>query len=184
MMFKKLKIKLKEKAYKKYIAEHKQAVQDALVELVMCEELSYLWENEEFYNKLVDRIADHDSSKYCEEEFDAYRKYFYPIDEEEKANAKDEFEKAWQHHLKYNDHHWQHRKNNNTFSENNQLAVLENICDWLAMGYKFGNRPCDYYEENKDKIVLHKLDKAFLEKIIYALEKDTEVISYNYGKLK
>lgn len=184
MIFKKLKIKMKERKYRNYIDTHKAAVQDAFVEMVMCEELKYLWESEDFYNQMVDRIADHDLSKFSDEEFDAYRRYFFPVNEEEKANAKEDFDKAWQHHLKYNDHHWQHRKDNKAFSEKDQLAVLENVCDWLGMGYIFGDRPYEYYEEHKDEIILHKLDKEFLEKVIYALEKDTDSDTYNYGKRK
>jgi len=184
MIFKKIKTKIKEKEYLNYITEHKSNVHDALVEMVMCEELAYLWEDENFYNKMIDRIVDHDKSKFEAEEFNAYRKYFYPINEEEKELAKEEFEKAWQHHLENNDHHWQHRTNAVEFTEETQLAILENVCDWLAMGYKFDNRPYNYYEKNKKEIILPEKDKKFLEMVIYALEKNCKAMTYNYGKRK
>ena len=184
MILKKLKIKLKERAYKNYIVAHQMAIHDAFVEMVMCEELRYLWDDQEFYNKMVDRIAAHDNSKFSEEEFEAYRKYFYPIDEKEKSEVKDAFDKAWQHHLECNDHHWQHRKDSTEFTEETQLAILENVCDWMAMGYVFGDRPYEYYEEHKEAITLPSKDKEFLEFVIYALEKDCESANYNYGKRK
>ena len=54
-----------------------------------------------------------------------------------------------------------------------QIDILENVCDWLAMGYTFGDRPYQYYEKNKDKINLPKKDREFLEKIIYeGIDKD------------
>ena len=184
MILKKLKIKLKERAYKNYIVAHQMAIYDAFVEMVMCEELRYLWDDQEFYNKMIDRIAAHDNSKFSEEEFEAYRKYFYPIDEKEKSEVKDAFDKAWQHHLECNDHHWQHRKDSTEFTEETQLAILENVCDWMAMGYVFGDRPYEYYEEHKEAITLPSKDKEFLEFVIYALEKDCESANYNYGKRK
>lgn len=184
MLFEQIKIKLKEKDYKKYIYEHRAAIADAFTEMVMCEELHYLWENEEFYNKMVDRITEHDMSKFSKEEFDAYRKYYHPINEQEKEAAAQEFELAWEHHKKVNDHHWQHRKDFLDFTENTQLAILENVCDWLAMGYVFGNRPYEYYEQHKDNISLPEKDRTFLEMVIYALEKDIKSETYNYGKRK
>ena len=144
MLFKNLKIKKKEKEYLQYLSNHILAVKEGLMELVMCEELNYLWEDEEFYNKLLDRVNNHDASKYSEEEFNAYRKFYYPINEEEKNQSKEEFQKAWDHHLQHNDHHWQARSNYTEFTDDTKLAILENVCDWLAMGYMYGNRPFDY----------------------------------------
>jgi hypothetical protein len=35
-----------------------------------------------------------------------------------------------------NDHHWQARTNDTDFTINTKLACLENIMDWLAVGYE------------------------------------------------
>lgn len=60
------------------------------------------------------KINVHDSSKYTPEEFDAYRRRFFPTDQEKRLDAIDpiiadaaeeNFEQAWKHHCLNNDHH-------------------------------------------------------------------------------
>lgn len=172
-IFKKIKrfflIKKQEYKYKKYIKEHRDNVFKAFLEMQKCP-LIYQYCDEKLIEKLKSRILIHDMSKYSKEEFDAYRKNFFPINNSEKENNKENFEKAWQHHWQNNPHHWQYRQNKKDFSKENDediLNVLENICDWLAMGYKFNDRPYQYYEKNKEKILLNKEETKFLEHIIY-----------------
>jgi hypothetical protein len=102
-------------------------------------------------------------SKLSPEEFTQYRQYFFPTEEEKREAArmgisskmmfKNDFNKAWEHHKKNNPHHWE------TWTEyaDSSLAeiyLIENIIDWIAMGFKFGDTAKDYYERNKDEIVL------------------------------
>lgn len=102
-------------------------------------------------------VADHDVSKFSREEFNAYRKKFYPTgleskqyDENNKNTvAVDEaFDQAWKHHYCSNDHHpkyWR-IKNVNNISLQKRLdselgdpvqmdimAIFHMICDWNAM---------------------------------------------------
>lgn len=167
----KIKIKIKEKQYKKYIEEHRENVRTAFSELTLKLDL-----DNELYIELFKRILEHDLTKYSEEEFDAYRKTFYPINQEEKDSAKEDFKKAWEHHWQNNDHHWEHRQNDTEFTEETELAILENVCDWLAMGY----RPIEYYNKNKDKIQLPEKQIEFLEQILNKLE-ETEGDLRDYG---
>ena len=113
----------------------------------------------------------HDNSKYEIEEFDAYRKNYYPVNEEEKELNKEDFEKAWKHHYESNRHHWQCRQfdncKDNKLSKEQILDCLENICDWMAVGYDKGDRPYQFYETIKDKIKLPQEEIDFLEKVIY-----------------
>lgn len=161
--------KKKEKEYKQYIFQHKRNVIKAFYEMLQCKDLEWIIQDPDILEPLWIRILDHDDSKYDKEEFDAYRKHFYPIDEQEKIESQSDFEKAWEHHYKVNDHHWQHRITwkDEDFDINTELACLENIADWLAMGYKFNNRPYEYYEKNKDKITLPQKQIDFIEKCIY-----------------
>ena len=46
------------------------------------------------------------------------------------------------------------------------IACLENIMDWLAMSYKFGSRPFEYYNAHKDEITLPEKQIQFMEKCI------------------
>lgn len=169
-LFYNLKKRSKEREYKKYIEQHKENVENAFVEMVMCPDMQFIpWE---FYHvDLYEQILKHDDSKYSDEEFDAYRKNFYPIDEEEKELNKDDFEEAWKHHYENNRHHWEARQNDecpdNKLTREQQLDCLENVLDWMAMSYQFKDRPYQFYEKNKDKIKLPKAQRDFIEKIIY-----------------
>ena len=169
-LVKKVKIKLKEHQYKKYIDEHIENVRKAYNEVITCPELEL---TEELCASLYERILVHDASKYSDEEFDAYRKNFYPINQVEKLSNLSAFNKAWEHHYKNNDHHWQNecRQLDGLMTIDRQAAILENICDWLAMGYKFNDRPSQYYAKHKDEIKLGKEDREYLERVIEILDK-------------
>lgn len=128
----------KDREYANYIEEHLNNVQKAFNELCNKE----IPEIQEYLNELHQKIKNHDNSKYSDEEFDAYRKNFYPINDEEKEENKANFDKAWEHHYRNNDHHWQYwtddDKNLKPFNEQNErevrLAYLEMICDWTRNG--------------------------------------------------
>ena len=89
-------------------------------------------------------------------------------------NNLENFSKAWQHHYDNNPHHWQHRRLNTDFDKKDLtqvVNVLENVCDWLAVGYLYKNRPYQYYEKHKDVIELCPAEKEFFEHILYSLDK-------------
>lgn len=164
-----IKIKKQEKKYMKYIKEHQENVRKAFEEIKE-NPVIYQRYSGEILDALWGRVLIHDKSKYSEEEFVPYRKNFYPINAEEKEENKPDFNKAWEHHWKNNSHHWQYRKNKTSFDKNNKeevLDVLENILDWIAMGYKFNDRPYQYYENNKNNITLCEDERKYLEDLIY-----------------
>ena len=164
-----IKIKKQEKKYMKYIKEHQENVRKAFEEIKE-NPVIYQRYSGEILDGLWGRVLIHDKSKYSEEEFVPYRKNFYPINAEEKVENKPDFDKAWEHHWKNNSHHWQYRKNKTSFDKNNKeevLDVLENILDWIAMGYKFNDRPYQYYENNKNNITLCEDERKYLEDLIY-----------------
>lgn len=169
-MLTKLRKKIKENEYVRYIEEHRINIYKAFEEMLLCPDMDWMNWNEELCCKLFNRVINHDISKYSVEEFNPYREYYHPINAEEKANAAERFEQAWKHHWENNDHHWQCRRRDMDgprMTEEQQLACLENILDWMAMGYKFNNRPYEYYESIKNKINLPQVQIKFMEKIIY-----------------
>ena len=164
-----IKIKKQTKLYIKYIIEHKKNIEKAFEEM---RENSLIFQryDDDILDALWERVLVHDESKYSEEEFIPYRKNFFPINAEEKENNKLDFDKAWEHHWKNNSHHWQYRKNKTSFNKDNKeevLDVLENVLDWMAMGYKFNDRPYQYYENNKNNIILCDDERKYLEDLIY-----------------
>ena len=92
--------------YKKYLKKHLSGVQKGYYWAKKnCPELF----KESKFNgdpkKIMRRvIAKHDKSKYSKEEMPAYDNHFYNKDKEKPG----EFTKAWNHHQKFNKHHWQY----------------------------------------------------------------------------
>lgn len=164
----------KEKIYKKYINNHKLNVQKA-------------WETIKSNNKCLNiilnympklnidiidaEIKNHDNSKYSIEEFDAYRKQFYPISKEEKERNKEAFDKAWKHHYTNNMHHWNWWYESGNMNKMPYVYVIEMICDWEAMGYQFGNTSKEWYQENKGNIHLGEKQRKLAESLMDAICK-------------
>lgn len=168
------KTKRKIKQYKKYLKKHNNNIQKAYKELVHNPNI-YLIIDKEVLDKLYQRVLIHDKSKYSIEEFDAYRKNYFPINNREKEENIENFKLALEHHWRNNPHHWEFRQDKqyfNIYNDEEVVNVLENIVDWLAMGYQYKDTPQEYYEQNKDKIILCDRERAFLEHILYdILEK-------------
>lgn len=164
-----------EAKYKEYIDNHRQNVQKAWSAMKSNSDcIKLINENLQPYsiNMINDYlIPNHDLSKYSKEEFDAYRKEFYPISEEEKEKNKENFNEAWKHHYHNNLHHWNWWYETNKMYDMSLMYVVEMICDWEAMGYKFGNNSLEYYNKNKDSIHLGFLQRQFAEALMVALCK-------------
>lgn len=164
--------KSKEK-YTEYINRHISNVQKAYNEFG--KRLFPLISYDE--NNVIERIKNHDKSKFSDDEFDAYRKYFYPSDKKELKDSREDgtFLHAWEHHYINNDHHpefWFDRFTNKSKEMSNE-AIIEMICDWIAMSYHFNNNPYEWfmkseYMSNKPYI---KLNPKTQETVIMLLSQ-------------
>lgn len=129
----------KEREYKDYVMTHIQNVEEAFHRLI--EPLKHK------YDKTVDDAIDlcgqyitmHDLSKFSKQEFDAYRKHFYPTDSERKVQTKEdpEFDLAWEHHHKNNPHHPFHWVNGDTKQTMPLNFIFEMLCDWSSVSKHF-----------------------------------------------
>ena len=116
-------------------------------------------------------VATHDESKYVAREFDGYRQYFYPV-ENNGAVTKDKtrFNAAWLHHIHNNKHHWNHW----VFVDDGQIKtvkmpfeyIMEMLLDWTAMSINFGGKPSEFYEKKKSTIVLHDRTRELVEEYL------------------
>lgn len=170
-IIKKIATHIQEERYMRYIMKHRKNMADAYKEMTSCPEILEL--GNEVLIMLKQRVVLHDITKLMNDEFDAYRKHFFPINKKEKENNLENFNRAWQHHYDVNAHHWQHRRHKTDFNKKDPVQVvdvLENVCDWLAVGYTYKNRPFQYYEKHKNVIELCPAEKEFFEYIIYSLE--------------
>ena len=166
-----------ENDYRTYVDTHIENVGKAWKEEVSKLDDEFIKEN---YNDISILIKDHDLSKYGDEEFQAYRANYYPVDDEEKTANEANFQSAWYHHFQNNPHHWQH-----WIDEEGELIPLENedivkrayvemICDWQAMGYVFGDTANQYYNQNKDTIKLYPELKKWVEDLLKKLDNKSD----------
>jgi len=163
--------------YKEYVSEHISNVKQVWTDLINLSEFNrfdYVFEldNKNLFISKGDfsiismNIAGHDCSKYAQEELWGYSQWFYP--ENEANKNKEIFNYAWNHHQKENSHHWQYWimwKHDGCIALNMPFyEVIEMLCDWTAMSYKFGDYPSDFYNKNKKEMLLHKNTTIHIEK--------------------
>ena len=152
--------------YKQYIINHKKRVTKFAD--WMKENLPELF-NEPGLEDFDELIAEHDQSKFSEEEFEPYAEHFY--------GSKDndfEFEQAWEHHYTVNEHHPEHWMG----SDMPLIYILEMICDWGSFSIDKGDftELIDYYyskAKDDEEKNLSDNTKEIIEEI---LSKIKEVI--------
>lgn len=118
---------------------------------------------------LCRRVINHDASKYSSEEFNAYRRKFYPTSTEiNKDKIEEEFDLAWKHHYKLNDHHPEHWILNGVPTDMSDISIAEMILDWTAMSYNFGGTVYGYFSTKFNK---NKLTERTNAKVVKTLNK-------------
>lgn len=144
--------------YLKYVLKHKYFVYKA------CRKL-----NLGYWQSLI-----HDASKFRSSEWTPYVNTFYNKDGSKKPYAQsNEFAKAWNLHQKRNKHHWQHWL---LTWDNGKVEALvmpykyikEMVADWVGAGLAITGKleVGEWYEKNKDKIVLEPTSRNFAEHLI------------------
>lgn len=147
----------KEREYLAYIDKHVKNVQS--VWLALQDRLNGCYWLEDWYYFIInDRIKRHDQSKYDGCEFDGYRQFFYPENDNEKNASV--FNHSWNHHQKANDHHWEYWLLIGASGKVEALkmdlpSIIEMLCDWTAMSVTFKNMPSIWFDANKAKMILH-----------------------------
>ena len=108
----------------------------------------------------------HDLSKFLPLEFIAYANYWYGSAEY------NDYLFAEKIHYLTNLHHWQSWVLENEDGSVTPLLIplkyiKQMYCDWKAMARNGGSSVREYYENNKNKIVMHENSRKELEKLIY-----------------
>lgn len=133
--------------------------------------------------KMLERLRNHDASKYGLEEYPAYDDYFYGHDgvqtisgpSEEVKNA---FNYAWLHHIHANPHHWQYWVLVNDDQDEGVKAlempdmdILEMICDWWSFSWRTGNlyEIFNWWNNHKNYIVFGVSTSEKVEKLLSLL---------------
>ena len=159
----------KNQEYVDYIKEHYGNVQKAWQIIQDQGDKSWDFLNGKMFKELDTAVREHDKSKFSQQEFVAYRMKFFPTEAEKKQNgfkkfAEEMFDLAWTHHKASNDHHWQNWKKES--QEAAKLKVVHNLIDWMAMSIKFEGSPMEYYEKNKERIIIPKWAETLMYEIV------------------
>ena len=153
--------------YLKYVVKHKWFVFKA------CLYLNVSW-----YNAIM-----HDMSKFLPSEWFPYAETFYKENGDSQYNETKEFNIAWNHHQKRNPHHWQYWLLKMDRGDNIPLEIpinylKEMIADWIGAGRAINGKyfnengnleVYEWYQKNKEKIILHETSKRMLENILELL---------------
>ena len=164
----------KEEEYMEYIRNHINNVIKVFEDMV--ENINKF--DNKGYDDIVEAIKEaeyegfvyrHDDSKYSDEEFNAYRRYWHSINDQEKEDSKEDFENAWKHHYTVNPHHPEYWLKNNVPQPMELKYIVEMACDWIAMCMVKGGTAIQYYLDNKEEKqkVIHQDSIEILEKILY-----------------
>ncbi len=161
--------------YGKYLDEHisnvvkgYEWIEENLPELV----------NDEDYGPL---IRYHDRSKYDPEEYSAYDAYFYGRNKT--PEVKENFNRAWLHHIHNNPHHWQHWVLINDDPGEGMVIldmpheyIIEMVCDWWAFSWKKGNlhEIFSWYDAHKAYMKLSDQTRATVEDILAKIKDKLE----------
>lgn len=161
--------------YMDYIFTHKFNVEKAW-DIVKTIDNPYIQNNLEVLDK---NIKEHDNSKYEDEEFEQYRKKYYPIDDDEANEVIDTIENTFKLHYSKNPHHWEYWLDDNkdldytkhcddNIDNNVMIAYIEMLCDWASFGLK-KDEPRElrtWYISEKPKMTLFKAEQEQLEDIM------------------
>ena len=151
----------REKEYYDYIQKHVANVKAALVRyfipLLQLTNVSKFVSDEDLFKAIktvYDRVDSHDSSKYMDNEFDAYRAKYYPTENESKGDSNyialvdDRYQDAWKHHYTNNRHHPEYWVDSETGAPRDMEldAIIEMISDWEACSTMFGTNTAEWYK--------------------------------------
>lgn len=151
-----------------------------------------------FRHGLYWRGLKHDWSKFMPSEFGPYARFFHNPDGS-KRQVRDKtgyykpddtgdpaFDAAWFHHVRHNDHHWQHwcLPLSDTFDTKPfpmpVKAMLEMVCDWrgAARAQKSQASIAEWYMKNKHKMKIHPTVRDFIHAYLSKHYPDYDTMDY------
>lgn len=121
------------------------------------------------------RLIIHDWTKFTPAEWGPYARFFFTGAKSTKNGGAEkvataEFDRAWNHHQKKNDHHWEFwlrigKKGELLALPMPDTARREMLADWKGAGLA-RNMPdtAGWYKSNRDNMILHEDTRAWIEK--------------------
>ena len=160
----------KTREYLNYIEEHYKNVVDSWILLQeKCKDMSFI--SDDFrYESIGLEIRTHDMSKLSAEEFVPYRQKFYGINKEKIVG----FKEACNHHIQHNPHHWENWTTKTCYHPYEpEIHLVHMICDWMAMGKTYNDTAKEYYEKNKNNIIIPQWSIDYIYEIFDRIYPNT-----------
>lgn len=121
--------------------------------------------------ELLQRVLNHDKSKWSKEEFEGYRQKFYPVEGDKISD--DIFNDSWFHHLKNNDHHpeyWTYvdDKDAKKIQDMPDICIAEMILDWATFSILKNDDKefIEFWEKNKYTKPISTNTRVKVEKVM------------------
>lgn len=155
--------------YDQYLYEHTSSVRKSWYEILKPKIKNLIPASS--IQKIEQAISIHDSSKYAPEEYVPYTKWYYGNPPKHPDNEY-EYRKAWNHHQKYNKHHWQYWLIITDELEAEALDmdleyIIEMLCDWHSFSSKDPESTAyNWYTKNQDKMVLSESTRELVERYV------------------
>ena len=131
--------------YLDYIEDHLRHVAQAFSELSDACDGKEHWVGDDWsWHTFKNEVVAHDISKLSRFEFVQYRDNFFPVKDSDKEASG--FTEAWDHHKENNHHHHE--------TASNYMDIVHMVIDWMAMSYKFGGCPYEFYLKQKPKMMI------------------------------
>lgn len=115
----------------------------------------------------------HDWTKFTPVEWFAYVNHFY----NRNAAIKGSFERAWNHHIRWNPHHWQYWVLNRDDGRKPEAVemperfVREMVADWIGAGRAQGNDDLsEWFYDRYETIILHPKTRELVVSLVNAYE--------------
>lgn len=123
-------------------------------------------------HEIEEEIANHDKSKWSEEEYEPYALHFYPPKGHTSEEFDDRYNVAWLHHQKNNPHHWQYWVLIRDESKIVPLdmpfkSIVAMLADWSSFQFIRNNSSAHkWYEEMGDSMILSKNTRKIVEDLL------------------
>lgn len=164
-----------EQKYKDYLKQHISGVQKSYYDILRPYLVNQTHLPEHYIKYIDNKINTHDATKYSEEEWKPYVDHFYP--KNGVATNQKEYDLAWLHHQKFNDHHWQYWvliKDSPKGGEEkvqalpmSYAAICEMLCDWSSFQYyRPGSTANQWYLENHNNMILNPDTIETIERVL------------------
>ena len=158
----------KDQEYYKYLKIHEVRLKASFNDRIYALKNALLLSKEQC-EKLKERILKHDASRYTPEEWDDWRKSYFPINDKEKEEGEESEKKARYHHYKVNAHHPEHWKG----KEMDKISIAEMIIDWEADSKADGGNPLKWWlyndEAKEKKKLLNPKTREEIERVLQTI---------------